>query len=264
MVYSSTFFDPVLNPLLHTLGPLWSMIIVSLFVALLTTVIYKYATNQEKMKSLKSSMKRYRKKISSAKDDKDKAMKLQKQMMKLNGEYMRHSFRSMIFTIVPVMLFLGWFAAHFAFVPILPGDTFNITAEVNEDVSGSLELRVPDNVSVSDNLTKQITNDSVVWTGVSGEKGEYDFSIYHNVSSTEEFFPVLITSKQLYAPPFNSFEEDSAVFSSIKIGMDKLLVFKEVPLLGSLPLIKKAGWLGAYILFSILFSTLFRKWFGVA
>ncbi|MFW5866050.1 MAG: EMC3/TMCO1 family protein, partial [Nanoarchaeota archaeon] len=103
MVYTSTIFDPLLNPILNAFGPLLSMIIISLFVAFLTTLIYRYATDQQKMKSLKSSMKRYRKKISKVKDDPDKAMKLQKEMMKLNGDYMKNSFKSMIFTIVPVM-----------------------------------------------------------------------------------------------------------------------------------------------------------------
>lgn len=267
MVYTSTIFDPLLNPILNAFGPLLSMIIISLFVAFLTTLIYRYATDQQKMKSLKSSMKRYRKKISKVKDDPDKAMKLQKEMMKLNGDYMKNSFKSMIFTIVPVMLFLGWFAAHFAFNPILPGEEFNITVDIREGVSGSVELFAPDALSVDDDFVKNISGSNrIVWTGISsGEPGEYDLSVIHNGTGEEKFFSVIITERQSYATPKHVFEEDeSRAFSSISIGMDKLLMFEDVPVLGSLPLIKKAGWLGAYILFSIIFTSILRKLFDVA
>ncbi|MGM5480938.1 MAG: EMC3/TMCO1 family protein [Nanobdellota archaeon] len=261
MVYSSTVFDPILNPVLEALGPLLAMLVVSLVVALITTFIYKFATNQEKMKSLKESMNRYRKKISKASDDKDKALKLQKEMMKLNGEYMRHSFKSMIFTIIPVMLFLGWFAAHFAFTPIMPGESFNVTVEVKDTVNGTVSLIAPDNMTVQDELEKNLSDSQkAAWTGLSGPAGEYDLSIRHEPSGEEQFFSVLITEEQKYEPAIHSFEDDdSSVFSKIRIGMDKLLMFKGVPVLGSLPLIKKAGWLGAYILFSLIFSTVLRK-----
>lgn len=266
MVYSSTIFDSILNPLLQALGPLLSMLIVSFVVALLTTLIYRYATDQEKMKSLKSSMKRYRKKVSNAKDDPDKAMKLQKEMMKMNGDYMRHSFKSMIFTIIPVMLFLGWFAAHFAFNPILPGESFNVTATVEEDndVSGPVELMVPANVSVGDDAVKNISSGDVVWTNISSSNpGSYDLSVKHHPSGEEQFFEVIVSKEQEYAQQTNSFD-DSSVFSSISLGMEKLLMFEGVPVLGDLPLIKNAGWLGAYILFSIIFTSVLRKIMGVA
>ncbi|MFP4118844.1 MAG: EMC3/TMCO1 family protein [Candidatus Woesearchaeota archaeon] len=264
MVYSSTVFDPLLNPVLEALGPLPAMIIVSLAVALLTTLIYKYATDQEKMKSLKATMKRYRKKISAVKDDRDKAMKLQREMMKVNGEYMRHSFKSMLFTIIPVMLFLGWFAAHFAFNPILPGESFNVTVELKDSVDGNVSLVAPQNITVDDAVVKNGSEGVVSWTGISGPKGTYDFSVRHDPSGEEQFFSVIITDQQHYENPVHLFEDSDSVFSRIEVGMEKLLMFEGVPVLGSLPLIKKAGWLGAYILFSLIFTTVLRKVMGVA
>ena len=260
MVYSSTIFDPILNPLLINLGPFWSLLIVTIFVSLLTTIIYKYATNQTEMRSLKESMNRYKKKISKVKKDPDKSLKLQSEMMKVNGQYMKHSFKSMIFTIVPLMLFLGWLSAHLAFQPILPAEEFNVTVTFEDNVTGSVSLILPDDVSASGALEKNITDSRAVFSSLSAPQGSYDIGI--SASDSEEFFPVLVSTNNLYAPPLTEFE-DSSVFASARVGLDKLYVFQAVPVLGSLPLIKKAGWLTSYILLSILFTSLLRKWMGV-
>lgn len=254
MTFFETALDPILRPLLN-LGPLLTILIISLVVSLLTTVIYKYATDQTKLRKLKADMKRYQKKAMASKDDPDKAMKMQKEMMKLNGEYMRSSMKSMLYTFLPILLFFGWLGANLAFAPILPGASFDVSATFESDVVGNVTLVLPDSLSTTDILTKPV-QEVVFWNNISGPAGTYDLSVVHS-SGEEQLFTVLISDKQEYIPPEHLLE--SNVFKSVVVGNEKLYVFRSVPVFNLIPLVKNFNWFWAYFLFSIIFSTALRK-----
>lgn len=255
MTFFETALDPILRPLL-TLGPLITILIISLIISLITTFIYKYATNQTKLHTLKADMKRYQKKAIAAKAEPEKAMKLQKEMMKLNGEYMRSSMKSMLYTFLPILLFFGWLGANLAFTPLMPGVPFTVQANFNPGVSGSAELVLPSGFSSSDVLIKNVSDSTVLWTNISGPLGEYDLSVKHS-SGEEQFFNILITDKQKYVAPEHVLDSD--VFKSITVGNKKLYIFRSIPGLGSLPVFKNLNWFWTYFLFSIIFSTSLRK-----
>jgi uncharacterized membrane protein (DUF106 family) len=252
----NTLLDPVLNPLL-TLGPFFAILIISIIVSLFTTIIYKYATDQNKLRKLKADLKRYQKKAKDAqKDNPEKAMKIQKDMMKINGQYMKASFKSTLYTFIPVLIFFGWLGAHLAFAPLMPLDPFSISAELQPNVQGTFILDIPENFSSSTlNLSSQ--NNSIVWENISGPEGTYDFSITHVESDEQHFFSIMISPYD-YVNPINVISE-SLVFESITVHHKKLVVFKNIFFFKDLPWIKNWGWLGSYILFSIIFSTALRK-----
>ncbi|MBN1175914.1 DUF106 domain-containing protein [Candidatus Woesearchaeota archaeon] len=254
MTFFDTALDPILRPLL-TLGPLLTILIISLIVSLITTFIYKYATDQTKLRKLKADMKRYQKKAMASKDDPEKAMKMQKEMMKLNGEYMRSSMKSMLYTFLPILLFFGWLGANLAFAPIVPGVPFNVSATFESGVSGSVDLVLPVGLTMSDNLTKPV-QEVVSWNNISGPAGTYDLSVIHS-SGEEQFFSVLITDKQKYVSPEHLLESD--IFKSVNVGNKKLYLFRSIPVFNKIPLIKNFNWFWTYFLFSIIFSTTLRK-----
>lgn len=253
-----TLLDPVLNPLL-SLGPFWVIVIISAIIAVFTTVIYKYTTDQEALRKLKADLKRYQKKAQDAQKagNTEKSMKVQKDMMKINGQYMKASFKSTLYTFIPVLIFFGWLGAHLTFAPLMPGDPFSITAELQPGVSGSFVLTAPSELSIPIKEINVSNSSIITWNNISGPAGQYELSIKHLGSGEEHFVSVLISEIE-YLRPVNTIEE-STTFSSITIDMKKLYVFKNVFLLKDFPWIKNMGWLWAYILFSILFSTSLRK-----
>jgi len=255
MTFFESTLDPILRPLL-SLGALATIFIVSLLVSLITTFVYKYSTDQPKLRKLKADMKRYQKKAMAAKNEPDKAMKLQKEMMKLNGEYMRSSMKSMLYTFLPILLFFGWLGANLAFAPILPGSSFTVQANFDSGVNGSAELILPQELSTSDLILKEVSNSTVLWSNISGPSGVYDVSVKHS-SGEEQFVTVLITDKQKYIKPEHLLDSD--IFDSIVVGNDKLYIFRSVPGLGSLPVVKNMNWFWSYFVFSIIFSTSLRK-----
>lgn len=254
MTFFDTALDPILRPLL-TLGSLMTILLISLIVSLITTFVYKYATDQNKLRKLKSDMKRYQKKATALKDNPEKAVKMQKEMMKLNGEYMRSSMKSMLYTFLPILLFFGWLGANLAFAPIMPGVPFNVSATFESGISGTVNLTLPIDLSTSDSLTKDV-QEVVTWTNISGPAGTYDLSVVHS-SGEEQFFTVLITNKQKYILPEHTLESD--VFKSVNVGNKKLYIFRSIPFFNTLPVIKNLNWFWTYFLFSIIFSTTLRK-----
>lgn len=252
------FLAPVLSPLLEAVGPFWTIVIVSFFVSLLTTLVYKYTTNQVKMRKLKADLKRHQKKAQKLqKEDPKKAMEVQKKMMKLNGQYMKLSFRSTLYTFLPVILFFGWLSVYLSFAPLLPGNGFDVSVNTVPGTSGTVTLDIPEAFTINGNTTKNIVNQSTSWRLSAPSPGSYNITVRHDRS--EEEFSIPLTIGQNYGALAPVIVVDGVALDSITIGYSKLKVFENIPVFGSIPWVNTWGWLGAYIFFSLLFSTVMRK-----
>lgn len=250
--------NPVLNPLLN-LGAFTTILIISIIVSLLTTLIYKYTTDQKKLKYLKGETKAYQEKLKNLKDKPDKALQVQSEMMKLNAEYMKASFKPMFFTIIPALLFLGWLGANLAFVPLMPDSPFDMNVSLINDTRVSLIL--PEGFSSEDNLTQPSLNKLVQFKNIIGVEGNHELILVNEVSGEKQQFELEISED--LSDSKNLILLKSPSFKNIVVEREKLLIFEDIPVLGVIPWIKTFGWLGAYILFSLLFSTLLRKWMKV-
>lgn len=260
MVVFNQILDPLLHPLLDATGPFWTLFSVSLFVSLLTTLVYKFTTDQTRLKQLKADMRRYQKKLSANKNNPEKALKIQKDMMKLNGELMRQSLKSTLYTFLPILLFFGWMQANLAFAPLLPNESFNVTVSFNEGVVDKALLVLPDELSSNSSLSQVPLKGVISWQ-IIGPSGLYDASI--QIGDEEHFFSILISDAIEYVDPVNQVK-DSSYIDTITLSNDKLRVFLTVPGLNSLPWIKNLNWFWAYFLFSIIFSMTLRKVLKIA
>ncbi|MBS3135352.1 DUF106 domain-containing protein [Candidatus Woesearchaeota archaeon] len=250
----SNILDPVLGPLL-LIDPLLSMFLISLGVSLLMVLIYKFTTNQELMKRLKEEMKAMQKKVRELKNNPDEMMKANKAMMDSNMKYMKQSFKSTLFTMIPLLLIFGWMAANFSYEPIGPGEQFSITLLFNKNASGQAKAEVPAGISIIGEAEKNITGRMATFT-FKGEKGEYTGtssiklsykSAEPKIAETVEFKDVLITNGHKYLPKEKQVKNSDLSFISID--------YKKRIVLPGL----NWGWLGTYILFSIVFSLVLRK-----
>ena len=64
----NAFINPLIGPL-KILGPFYVVLLISFLVSIIVTVIYKYTTNQELMKSLKEDMKKHQDEMKKLKDN---------------------------------------------------------------------------------------------------------------------------------------------------------------------------------------------------
>ena len=88
--------------------PLGGLIVITFIMTLVVTLIYKYATDQEVMKSIKEETKEIQKKIKSLKDHPEQVMKHNKELMEKQLAMFKQSLKPMIITLLPVLLLFTW------------------------------------------------------------------------------------------------------------------------------------------------------------
>lgn len=249
MVFES-LLNPILSPLLM-LNPALGIGLISILISLVITIVYKYVTDQNLMKSLKTEMKALQKEMKELKDHPEKAMKVQKQAMETNMKYMMHSMKPTLFTMLPIILIFGWLNAHMAYYPLHPEQEFTATINFDKGTTGTIELLT--DLEIIGDTKKGIEDGSVIFT-LKGPKGEYllDFK-KDDKSYTKE---VLITDKREYAKVEEVIKKDG--IKTIKLSNAAVKPFGNFSLFGWHP-----GWLGTYIIFSIIFSSLLRKWMKI-
>lgn len=242
------FLDPVFNPVL-ALGPLWAIVLLSLIISLVIVLVYKFFTNQEEMKRLKDEQKEFRKRMNELKSNPEEMMKVQKEAMQKNFQYMKHSFKATLITMLPILLIFGWMNAHFAYEPIYPDETYSITAKFKQGVAGEAEL-IPDEGTELLSNAKQPVNSATSWNLKSTEGAHY---LTVKVGELQQQKKVLITPDLEYEQPFTNYPHSD--IEQITVNYRKLRPLgPDFSLLGWQP-----GWLGMYIFLSIVFSLVLRK-----
>src|SRR5690606_34678049 len=157
------------------------------------------------------------------------AMKLQKEAMSTQFEYMKHSFKPTLYTLIPILLIFGWMNAHLAYEPLLPNTPFEIQAQVQQFVTDPVILE-------SENLT--ITPlDQYKWQA-QGPAGVHTLTYTINNQSIQQ--DILITEEHTYLNP---------------VVKPKNHPIREITVNQRVVLFKIFGWnvtwLWGYILFSI-------------
>tara|TARA_Y100000034_G_C6806541_1_gene362213 strand:- start:617 stop:1012 length:396 start_codon:yes stop_codon:yes gene_type:complete len=89
-------------------NPKVSIIILGFLVTLVMTIITKKFTDQNRMRELKKIQKACQIKLKDAKGDIKKQSEIQKEMMACSMELMKHSFKPMLYTMVPILLLIMW------------------------------------------------------------------------------------------------------------------------------------------------------------
>lgn len=237
--------DPIFSPILN-LPPLFGIIVISFIVTLIITIIYKMVTDQELMRTLKKDMKDMQAQLKKLKDNPKKMMEVQKKAMEKNMQYMTASMKPTFFTLIPILLIFGWLTSHLAYYPIVPGEEFEVTLEFAKDVTGEVNIEVPVNIRLLSNSVSNINMGKASFF-LEGDSGDYNLVFDYNGEKFEKH--VIITSEKEYAKVEKKISGSD--LKMIKLSNEKI---KPLNLFGW-----KIGWLGTYIIFSILFSTLLRK-----
>jgi len=244
--------NPVFGPLLN-LSPFWVVAIISALVSLIITIIYKFSTNQNLMKQLKDEMKELQKEMKELKNDPKKMMEVQTKAMQTNSKYMMQSMKSTLITFIPIILIFGWMNANIAFEPILPGQEFTITTMFNKAV-GQVKLEAPEDIIIAGNATQEIINNKATWV-LEGKEGDYkdEKAIKIVFNDRIEYKNLLITTKQAYYEPIKLISNSPLKSITVNQAQKRVIPFN-FNFLGY-----KGGWLGTYIIVSMIVSMLLRK-----
>ena len=238
------FLNLIFSPLLK-LPPLFAIVILSFIISLTIILITKYTTDQALMKKLKEEIKDHQKQIKELKSDPKKAMEVQKKAMEVNMKYMMHSLKPTIITFIPIILIFGWMSSNFAYESIRPLQEFSVTALFDKNANGNVELIAPDGIAIIGDKTKKIEDSKAAWN-LKGNDGDYILEIFYNNEKQQK--NILITNTEKYIEPIKKY--DGAI-KSIQID------YKPKKILNIFGW--KLGWLGTYIILSIIFTMALRK-----
>ncbi len=249
-----TILNPVFKPLLNAVGPLWTVVIMSIVISFLITIIYKYATNQTLMKQLKDDLKKDQERMKKLKSDPKKMMEIQKSAMEKNMKYMMQSMRATLITFLPIILVFGWMNGHLGAESLKPNMPFIAGVEANEGISGNVTLRFGDATTGANSTNIMLLNASAIpiedgkarWVLKAGS-GRYFLEFEHGGARATRY--VTITNGLDYEQPI--IPQKDSPFKALVVEHNKLIVLN---LFGW-----KLGWLGTYIILSIISSMALRK-----
>jgi uncharacterized membrane protein (DUF106 family) len=273
--YSSLNFilDPVLSPFL-SLGSFWAVFLVSLLIALIITLVYKYVTDQELMKTLKEDLKELQKEMKKLRNDPGKMMEVQKKAMEKNMKYMMHSFKPTLITFIPIILIFGWMYTNLAYDPISPGEKFDVYMFLDGEKASDISVTAPEGLTLLSNKTSTVNkipageelhfknpylmktryggflekDKDIYYAGWRFEGPEGEYNLEFDVEGQPYFKTVKIADKR-YEQPLKKI--DDGVVKGISVDQDQLIV---IDILGL-----RIGWFWSYLLFSIIFSMTLRK-----
>lgn len=257
--------------------PILVIILVTLLVSVISVVIYKFTTNQQKLKSIHDEQKQLREEIKKSQNNPEKAMKLNKRAMELSMEIMPESMKSMIFTFIPIILIFGWLSANLSYMPLYPGETFTTTATFEKLVPGQqITLAASPGLGIVSSPTQDVIGDHVSWELKSQAAGTYNLTYTYGSGAYTETYslpvkiseegkreylnPVLPRQKKLlfFIPMGTGISEKSNVLQ-IKVDMQPIRPLGEnFNIFGWHP-----GWLSIYIISSLVFTSLLRKYLKV-
>ncbi len=250
------FMDIVLN-----LPPAAAILVISVAVSFVTTIVYKYTTNQKLLKEIKEDVKRMQAEARSSKEP-GRAAQLQKEMMKRSMQQFSSSTKSMLITLVPLFLLFGWMSANLAYEPIKPGEEFTTTVHFAKPalpVVNNVTLSASDGLEILPDAMQEARGEAVTWR-LNGEK-EGSYKLTYALGNETYALTVLVTEKFMYENPLlakgKGIKKGSDV-ERITVNLKPLQPFGGFSLLGWQP-----GWLASYIIFSLAASMLARKWLRV-
>ncbi len=249
-----SFFSFLDIPLNFIFGPLlylpafWAIALIAFLISLIIVIIYKYTTDQDLMKQIKDEIKALQKQAKELKHDPDKAMQVNKKAMEANMNYMKHTFKPTLITIIPIFLIYGWLSANFAYDPLLSGQEFSMIVKLEQGVNGTITLDAQQ-LEIIGEKTRNITNGEAIFV-MKGTKGEYVAHL--DVNGNKYSKEIQIDNKKYKEP--ETYIGDKIV-KSITLSNKS----KKVLNLGFI----NFNFIWTYILLSILFSTLLRKYMKV-
>jgi uncharacterized membrane protein (DUF106 family) len=236
------------------LPPMLSIVIIGFVITLFTSLVYKFVTDQELMKTLRAEMKELQNAMKEHKDTPDQLMKIQQKAMEKNMVLMKHSMKPTFFTAIPILILFGWLNAHIAYFPVMPDSPFEVFAEFKDGITGNVVLSVQpeEGIQFITDQTQPITETNIARWELQGREGDY--TLEYTYEGETQTLPLLITPNREYKTPM--MKTKSSYFKSVNVALEKV---KPLEFMGL-----NWGWIGPYIIVSIIFSTAIRKLLKIA
>ena len=251
------FFNFLFSPL-NYISASWGLFISSAVTGIIMLIIFRYTSNQQKIKSVKDIIKAYILEIRLYKDSPRIIMKAFRQILVKNAIYMRYAIVPLLFVFIPVILVLFNLNARYNYRALSANEPFLIKANVVPDVDlRSLEIEVPDEIEILTPAVHMITENEINWKARVKKPGEYtitfrflDRAFQKTVIAkpTNELLSTIRSGDDFMTVLMNPAEKPLPAGSPIK-SLEITYPAKENSILGI-----KMHWLIAFFVLSLVFA----------
>ena len=178
------FFSLLISPLRNT-DPVWSLALFSLVIGIIMLIIFRYTSDQQKIRETKNKIRAYIFELSLFKDEVGIVLSAQKNIYIYNLKYIKYALKPMLFMMIPLALILIQLDSWYGHRPLKPDESAIVSLELHDgdaplsDVtltSGSgikIEtppLRIPDRNEIDWRIRAQKAGDRDLTFNVSGEE----------------------------------------------------------------------------------------------
>lgn len=94
-------------------SPVGSLLVISVIMSLIVTLVYKWTTDQEVLKSLKAEIKELQKQMKEFASDPVKSLQIRKDLNQRVMKQFKSSMKPTLFTLVPFLILFSWMRAEY-------------------------------------------------------------------------------------------------------------------------------------------------------
>ena len=109
-------FNPTIGKILN-FNAIFGLILVSAAISFFITLIQKYTTDQETLRSIKKEQKLLQEEMKAYKDHPEKLLALQKKQLEFIPRTFEITLRPLMYTSIPIIIFFRWFSDYFTANP---------------------------------------------------------------------------------------------------------------------------------------------------
>lgn len=179
----TAFFDYLLTPI-SSLSPFLVLCIASVLAGIMMLLIFRFTSDQRKIKESKDKMKAHLIEILLFKNNPRVILSAQKNLLLYNARYMKHAFKPMLYMILPVSLLLIQLDGWFGYRPLKIGESAIVFVKLSEEgpkLLSNISLEGDKGLTVETPLLRIPETGEINWRIRADAPGEHTLTI--NASS---------------------------------------------------------------------------------
>lgn len=222
------------------------LFLVSLILGIFSTLVYKYFTDQKKLKELAERRKELSEEVKKHSSNPARVKEINSELMKIGFfETYRHTWKAMLITIVPFILIYSWLGVSLGYAPLAVGEEFNVVLNFVDDAVGNVSL--DSDIYVVGDAEKKIEKE-VNYVLKPSLNGEFELKFKYGGSEKVKKVYVGVNPPQNY----NSVETfPNSMLKSISMGQKKADLWFGW------------SWFWWYLIFVMVITLVLRKYLGV-
>jgi len=173
----NSFFDLIVGPF-KDIDPIWSLALFSLLIAILMLLIFRYTSNQTKIRETKSKIRAYIYELTLFKDELGIVLSAQKNVLIQNLKYIKYALKPMIFMIIPLGLFLIQLDSLYGHKPLDPNESTIVSLKLSDKgkMSDYISVKSDGGLTIETPPLKITQNRQVDWRVRAQELGEHNLT----------------------------------------------------------------------------------------